>query len=209
MKILVIGAHGDVGRKLLPLLAERGHTVHAMIRDPDQADDLEGPRIEAVVGDLEGDFEAALDGCDAVVFTAGSGGESGAHKTAMIDGLGAIRAVDAAAERGIGRFVLVSSMGAGNPDSSESLRAYLVAKAIADGYLRWSGVPYTILRPGRLTDDEPTGRIRAGEDLGEGSITRGDVAHTIALALDAANTVGKTFEIVNDGEPIETALEAL
>ena len=209
MKTLVIGAHGDVGRRLLPVLASGDHTVRAMIRDPDQASEVEGPGVEPVVGDLEEDFAHAVRGCDAVVFTAGSGGSTGAGKAAMVDGLGAIRAIDVAAAHGATRFVMVSAMGPGDPDRSESIRYYLVAKAIADGYLERTDLNYTILRPGRLTDDEPTGKIEVGHDLGSGEVTRGDVARTIALCLDTPNTIGKTFELLNGSHSIEDALDAL
>lgn len=209
MRVLVIGANGKVGRKLVPLLVEGGHEVRAMVRDPAQAPELEAFGAEAVVGDLEGEFAHALEGCDALVFTAGSGGHTGADKTAAVDGLGAILAVNAAVERGVGRFLMISSRGADDPDRSEAIRHYLVAKAIADGYLQGSGLDYTILRPGRLTDEPPTGRIRVGRDLGRGAITRADVAATAAAALEAPGTIGKTIEILNDGTPIREALAAL
>lgn len=210
MKVLVIGAHGDVGQRLVPLLDEAGHQVRAMVRDPDQSPGMEELGAEAVVGDLEGDFEHALEGCDALVFTAGSGGDTGADKTAMVDGLGAVLTVNAAREKGVDRFVMISARGASDPDRSERIRHYLVAKAIADGYLERSGLDYTILRPGRLTDDEGTGRIRVGRDLGSGSITRDDVARTVVEALDMPDqTVGRTFEMLNDGVPIREALEGL
>ena len=209
MKVLVIGAHGDVGRRLLPLLVDAGHGVRAMIRDPDQRSEVDAPGIEVVIGDLEGDFEHALDGCDALVFTAGSGASTGADQTAAVDGLGAILTVDAAVRKGVTRYVMVSARGADDPDRSDTIRHYLVAKAIADGYLARSGLRYTILRPGRLTDDEPTGTIRVGDDLGSGSVTRGDVARTIVGALETPGTVERTFEILNDGTPIREALGSL
>lgn len=209
MKILVIGANGKVGRRLLPLLVEDGHDVRAMVRDPAQEPAMESLRATPVLADLEEDFGPALEGCEAVVFTAGSGGHTGADKTAMIDGLGAILSIDAARERGVRRFVMVSSRGADDPDRSQAIRHYLVAKAIADGYLKRSGLDYTIVRPGRLTEDEPTARIRIGDDLGGGSITRGDVAATLAAALRMPVTVGRTFEVLNGDATVEEALGRL
>ncbi len=209
MKVLVIGANGKIGRHLLPLLAERKYDVRAMIREPAQAAAMEERGASAVVADLEGDFGHALQGCDAVVFTAGSGPHTGAGKTALVDGLGAVLAVNASLEQGVRRFLMVSARGADDPDRSERIRHYLVAKAVADGYLRRSGLKHTILRPGRLTDDPPTGHIRVGSDLGRGTVTRADVAATVVACLEAPASVGKTFELLNDGQPILEALAAL
>lgn len=206
MRVLVIGANGGVGRKLLPVLRDQGHQAVAMIRDVDQAPAMRALGAEPVVGDLEGDFARHLDGCDAVIFTAGSGAGTGALQTARVDGLGAVRAVDAARSAEVRRFVLLSSMGADDPDVSPDLRPYLVAKAIADGYLEASGLDHTILRPGRLTDDDPTGLIRLGGELGGGSVTRADVAHVAALCLSHSNTVGETLTFLNGDTPVETAL---
>jgi uncharacterized protein YbjT (DUF2867 family) len=157
MRTLIIGANGKVGRLLVPLLVDAGHDVRTMIRDEAQAPAQRELGAEPLVADLEGDFGHAVDGCDAVVFTAGSGGHTGADKTVAVDGLGAIRAVEEARDRGARRFVMVSSRGADDPDRSQAIRHYLVAKGIADGFLQRSGLDYTILRPGRLTDDPPTG----------------------------------------------------
>lgn len=209
MKLIVIGAHGGVGRKLLPILKDAGHETRAMIRDPDQAPDIRALGGDPVVGDLEGDFARHLEGRDAVVFTAGSGSGTGALATAMVDGVGAVRAVDAAREHDVRRFVMVSSMGAHDPDVAPELRHYLVAKAIADGYLEHSGLDHTILRPGRLTDDEPTGLIRVGGELGGGTVARADVAHVAALCLTHRNTVGAVLPFLSGGTPVEEAIRAV
>ncbi len=206
MTVLIIGANGKVGRRLVPLLAGAGHRVRAMVRDEAQAPALRQAGAEPVLADLEGPFGHALDGCDAVIFTAGSGGHTGADRTASVDGLGAILAVDEARAHEVRRFIMVSARGADDPDRTPAIRHYLVAKAIADGFLRASGLDYTILRPGRLTDDPPTGRIRVGTGLGAGEITRSDVAATAVAALELDGTIGRTFELLNDGAPIREAL---
>ncbi len=208
-RVVVMGANGKIGRLLVPRLVDAGYAVRAMVRDPEQTSEAEERGADPIVADLEGHFAHALDGCDAVVFTAGSGGHTGADKTARVDGLGAIRAVDAARDRGVRRFVMISARGADDPDRSEAIRHYLVAKTIADGYLQRAGLDHTILRPGRLTDDPPTGRIRVGQDVGSGKITRADVADAVVATLDIPGTVGRTFEFLNDGRPIREALEAL
>jgi uncharacterized protein YbjT (DUF2867 family) len=207
MDVLVIGAHGGVGRRLLPRLAESGHRVWAMVREESQAAQVEAEGVRPVVADLEGRFHHAVDGCEAVVFTAGSGAGTGADKTVLVDGLGAIRAVNYAEDHGVDHFVMVSAMGADDPDRSESLRPYLVAKGIADGVLERSLVPHTILRPGRLTDDEPTGKIRLGRGLPGGSVPRGDVAGTIHAVLEHPPMKDRTVELIAGDTPISDAVQ--
>ncbi len=124
---------------------------------------------------------------------------------------GAAKLVEAAEKRGAGRYLMLSSMGAGDPEAGpEAMRPYLRAKARADERLRDSGLDYTIVRPGSLTDEEGTGKIEAAEHLGRrGEIPREDVARTLALALESPNTSGKTFEVLAGDNPIEEALAKL
>ena len=206
MHVLVIGAHGGVGRRLIPILRDEDHQVRAMIRDEAQAPEMAELGGAPVLGDLEGTFAHHMQDVEAVVFTAGSGADTGADKTALVDGVGAIRAVDGAKAHGVRRFVMVSARGADDPDRSDSIRHYLVAKCIADAYLERSPLDYTVLRPGRLTDDDGTGSVRAGSDVGSGSISRSDVARVIARSLQEPATVRKTFELVEGDTPIEEAV---
>ena len=140
---------------------ERGDRVRGLIRDPAQADDLRAAGIEPVICDLEGDDDvaAAVGGADAVVFAAGAGPGSGAERKRTMDLEGAVKLIDAAKEDGIRRYVIVSSMGADDPpaEGGDVFGEYLRAKAGADRALASSGLDYTIVRPGRLTDDPPTG----------------------------------------------------
>jgi uncharacterized protein YbjT (DUF2867 family) len=128
----------------------------------------------------------------------------------MVDLWGARRAVDACAERGIGRFVMVSSRGAGDPDSGyEPLRPYLVAKHFADDYLRRSSLDETILRPTRLTDEPETGRVATGADLESDrgdSIPRADVARAVVACLEEPSTIGTTLDLYGGGTPIDAAV---
>ncbi len=209
MRVLVIGAHGGVGRKLVPLLAEAGHQVRAMVRDGEQARTLRELGADPVVGDLEGEFEDVVPGCDAVVFTAGSGGGTGADKTVAVDGVGALRVIEAARKHGVPRFVMVSARGADDPDRSEAIRHYLVAKGIADAWLRRSGLDHTILRPGRLTDDEGSGRVEVGDELDGEEVARADVARVAARCLEEPATVGRTIPFVGGAVPVDEALARL
>jgi uncharacterized protein YbjT (DUF2867 family) len=124
---------------------------------------------------------------------------------------GAAKLVEAAEDRGVRRYLMLSSMGAGDPEAgSEAMRPYLRAKARADERLRESGLDYTIVRPGSLTDEEGTGRVEAAEHLGRrGEIPREDVARTLAAALESPNTSGKTFEVLSGETPVEEALARL
>lgn len=211
MKVLVAGSHGGIGRRLVPRLVDAGHEVVALIRDEAQADELRELGGEPLVADLEGDVAFATEGCDVVVFTAGAGPGSGAAKKETVDRQGAEKLVDAALEHGVQRYVMVSAMGASDPESgSEAMRPYLEAKAAADEYLAESGLQYTIVRPGGLTDEAGNGRVEAAESLGRrGQITRDDVAATLVAALAEEATISRTFELLDGDTPIGEALARL
>ena len=211
MKVLVAGSHGQVGRHLVRLLAEAGHEARAMIRDGSQALEVESFGGTPVVADLEGDPAPAAEGSDAIIFTAGGGPGSGAAKKETVDQQGAVKLIEAAKGYGIRRYVMVSAMGADDPESGpEEMRPYLRAKGIADDALRESGLDYTIVRPGRLTNDPATGRIDAATDLGRrGEITREDTARVLVATLTAANTYAKTFEVLAGDTPIDEAMSKL
>jgi len=207
-RVLIAGAHGGVGQHVTDLLGDREGTARAMVRDESQVDEMESLGGEPVVADLTEDVTHAVEGCDAVVFAAGSGGDD----VYGVDRDGAVDLIDAAVEAGVDRFVMLSSMGADDPESGpEPLRDYLIAKAEADEYLRSSDLTHTIVRPGELTNEEGTGEILAGEglELGEGDIPREDVARTLVAVIDFEPVYGETFEILSGDEPIEDALEGI
>jgi len=210
VKVLVLGANGGIGRRRVGQLdLTRDVLVRAMVRKEEQVDTIRALGAEVVLGDLEGDFARHLDGCDAVVFSIGSGGSTGLDKTLMVDLWGARRAVDAAVAAKVKRFVMVSSLGAGDPlQGPESLRPYLVAKRAADDHLEASGLDYTIVRPGQLLDDPGNGRVRT-EVQGHPAIPRDDVAATIEACLVEGYAKRRTFELVSGDTPIPEALAAL
>ena len=211
MKVLVAGANGQVGQHIVRILAEGGHEVRAMIRDEDQAPRLRELGGEPIVADLEGEVAHAVEGCDAVIFSAGGGPGSGAEKKETVDRGGAVKLIEAAREHGARRYVMVSAMGAADPEAgSEAMQPYLFAKARADEALQESGLDYTIVRPGSLTDEAGTGAVEAALSLGRrGEIPREDVAHTIVATLEMENTFGKTFEVLSGDVPVEEALSRL
>ena len=215
MKVLVAGAHGKTARRLVRMLTQDGHEVRGLVRKEEQMPDVESDGAEPVLVDLEeAGVEAvgrAVEGCDAVVFAAGAGPGSGAARKETMDYGGAAKLVEAAEQNGMRRYLMLSSMGAGDPEGgSEPMRPYLRAKARADERLRGSGLDYTIIRPGSLTDEEETDRIEAAESLGRrGEISRSDVARTFAEALGMESTYGKTFEILAGDTPIREALQRI
>ena len=205
MKVLVAGAHGKTARRLVWILAEDGHEVRGLVRKEEQMPDVEADGAEPVLVDLEeeeveGAVGEAVEGCDAIVFAAGAGPGSGAARKETMDYGGAVKLIEAAEKHGVRRYLMLSSMGADDPEGrEEAMRPYLSAKARADERLRESGLEYTIIRPGRLTDEEGTGRIVAAEALGRrGEISRDDVARTFAAALEAENTFRRTFVTPHD-----------
>ncbi|RDI70545.1 SDR family oxidoreductase [Halopelagius longus] len=206
MNVLVAGSHGQVGQHLTRVLAESDHDAYGMVREEAQVEDIESLGAEPVVADLTEDVTHAVEGRDAVIFAAGSGGDD----VWGVDRDGAMNIVDAAEAEGAERFVMLSSINADQPENSpEALREYLRAKAEADEYLRDSDLTYTIVRPGPLTNDEGTGRVEVGETIDRESaeIPREDVARTLAASLTAESTHGKTFELGSGDEPIAEALE--
>jgi uncharacterized protein YbjT (DUF2867 family) len=209
-RIAVIGGHGKVALQLARILTERGDEVSSVFRNPDHSDDVAATGARPVVADIERlDTDALaglLTGHDAVVFSAGAGGGNPA-RTYAVDRDAAIRVIDAAARAGVRRFVMVSYFGAG-PDhgvpQGNSFFPYAQAKAAADAHLRASDLDWTVLGPGHLTLDAPTGRIELGK--GKGQVSRADVALVVAAALDDGSTIGRTIDFNNGDVPIAEAL---
>ena len=165
--VAIAGGHGKIALILGGLLAERGDTARGLIRNPDQEDDLRAAGIEPVICDLESesDVASAIRGADAVVFAAGAGPGSGDARKKTVDLGGAVKLIEAAKAEGISRYLIVSSMGADKApaDGAEGFGAYLRAKFEADEAVRASGLDYTVVRPGGLTDDPGTGLVTIAE----------------------------------------------
>jgi uncharacterized protein YbjT (DUF2867 family) len=210
MDILVAGGHGQIALRLLKLLAAEGHTARGLIRKPEQAADLQAVGAVPVIGDLEAEdsLAAYVKGADAVVFAAGAGPGSGNARKRTVDLGGALKLADAAIDQGVRRYVMVSSIGAQDPSAGGSMQPYLKAKAEADAYVVASGLDYTIVRPGGLTDEPGTGLITATRELGHrGPVPRDDVAAVLAACLVTPATIGVTFELFAGETPIADALK--
>ncbi|OBJ42388.1 SDR family oxidoreductase [Mycobacterium colombiense] len=209
-RVIVFGGHGKVALQLARILTERGDRVSSVFRNPDQSDDVAATGAEPVVADIERlDTDALADlvsGHDAVVFSAGAGGGN-PDRTYAVDRDAAIRVIDAAAQGGVKRFVMVSYFGAG-PDhgvpQDDPFFAYAEAKAAADAHLRDSELYWTVLGPGRLTLEPATGKIVLAK--GKGEVSRADVALVAAAALADDSTIRRTIEFNNGDIPIAQAL---
>lgn len=214
MDIVIAGGHGKIALKLEKLLAESGHQVRGLIRNPDHAADLEALGAEPLVADLEelSTFSLAdeIADADAIVFAAGAGPGSGPERKWSLDYGGAAKLIDVAVANSIPRFVIVSSVGADREAEDDGgFDTYLRAKGQADSDLTQSELDYTILRPGPLTDDPGTGEITIGESVEAGPVTRDDVAATIAAVLEADATIGLILELRGGGLPVAEAIAQL
>ena len=212
MEVLVAGGHGQVALRLLRLLAERGDRGRGLIRNPDHAADLVDVGAEPVLCDLEQDDPRQHVGAaQAIVFAAGAGPGSGPERKRTVDLGAAVKLIDAASELGVARFVMVSSMGTADVEHApEAMRPYLQAKRDADDALMASGLDWTIVRPGGLTDGPGTGSVDAALALGRrGEITREDTALVIRETLHRPNTIRVAFEVLEGRTPVAVALDAL
>jgi uncharacterized protein YbjT (DUF2867 family) len=214
MLVAIAGGHGQIALRLARLLADRGDSARSLIRNPDHADDVRAAGGEPVVCDLENvdesEVAAAIDGADAVVFAAGAGPGSGPERKWSMDHGGAVKLIAAAKQAGIRRYVIVSSMGADvNAPGDDTFGIYLQAKGKADDDLRASGLEYTVVKPGGLTNDPGTGRVDLRTTVERGQVPRDDVAAVLAAVLAAPDTIGKTVELVSGDVPVEEAVAAL
>jgi nucleoside-diphosphate-sugar epimerase len=198
------------------LLTERGDSPVGIIRDPEQAVDLRVVGANPVVCDLESapvsEVAGHLDGADAVVFAAGAGPGSGAARKDTVDRGAAVLLADAAEQAGVRRYLMISAMGADReppPGTDPVFAAYLRAKGAADAYLASrAGLDWTILRPGRLTDEPGTGQVRLAVRTGRGVVPRDDVAAVLLALLDTP-TGGMTLELVTGETPVDEAVRAV
>jgi uncharacterized protein YbjT (DUF2867 family) len=211
MKVVIAGGHGQIALRLARLLSVHDDPV-GLIRNPDHADEVRAVGAEPVVCDLENaapdEVAAAVEGADAVVFAAGAGPGSGETRKETMDFEGAVKLIDAAKATGVSRYVMISSMGADPDAQGDGFAVYLRAKGRADAALVESGLAYTIVRPGRLTNEPGNGRVEIDASVGRGEVSRDDVAGVLFAVLDRADTAGLTFEVVAGSEPIDQALTA-
>ncbi|RXG27694.1 SDR family oxidoreductase [Leeuwenhoekiella palythoae] len=206
--VLVAGANGTTGKLIVSYLDQsQYYNPVAMVRKQEQQKQFKIQGIDTVLGDLEKDLSKAVKGIDKVIFTAGSGGDTGPEKTIDVDQEGAKRLIDASKDVEVKKFIMLSSINADNPESSESLKHYLEAKRKADNYLKNSGLNYTIVRPGTLKNEEGTRKIEAALDVEHGEVTRDDVAYTLVHVLNDDVAQNAVFEMVEGEQRIEDAIK--
>lgn len=216
MKVLVIGANGQIGRQLVTYM--KGHDrldPVAMVRSEEQASYFEEQGVKAVVCDLERGVDriaqAAL-GCTAMVFTAGSGAHTGKDKTILVDLDGAVKSMEAARTIGMKRYVMVSSFDTSREaiqEASRDFAPYVAAKYYADEWLRRGKLDWTIVHPGLLTNDESTGKVKVGARVGRDEVARDDVAKVLLACLENDSTIGKEFQVVRGDVAVDEAIRGL
>ncbi|PKG79018.1 oxidoreductase [Shewanella sp. Actino-trap-3] len=207
---LILGASGQIGNMATKQLLAEGQSVIALVRDKNKlADIASDKKLRIVEVDLEQDFSQAFKDCDQVIFSAGSGGKTGADKTMLIDLWAACKAIDYAKAANVSHFIMVSSIGADDPDQgSEQMKPYLVAKHMADEHLINSGLNYTIFRPASLTDDRATGKVQTQRPSSKQEMTihREDVARALTYAVGKPQLGGKVFELFNGSKSLTDVL---
>ncbi|WP_289022347.1 SDR family oxidoreductase [uncultured Salegentibacter sp.] len=210
-KILIAGSTGQTGKRVIEILNNtQNFKPVAMIRKEEQKQIFDDMEVESIIADLEGDIDHAFNGIDRVIFAAGSGSKTGPDKTIAVDQEGAKKMVDAAKKHNVKKFIMLSAMGTDNPEEGGDLEHYLKAKKEADDYLVDSGIVYTILQPGRLTDDMGLAKVKLAPKLKErGEISRDDVAFLLVMCL--ADPLGKNmaFQALEGEESIKSALVEL
>jgi uncharacterized protein YbjT (DUF2867 family) len=206
--ILVAGANGTTGKKIVDLLQESQYSNPiAMVRKEEQMGYFKDKNIDAVLGDLEKDVSNVFNRkIDKVLFAAGSSGKN----VIGVDQEGAKKLIDASKKANVKKFVMLSSMGADKPEEATQLQDYLKAKHNADEYLKSSGLNYSIVRPGTLTNESQLKTIELQQKLGKhGEISRADVAQTLVQSLDDQVANKATFEIIKGDTAIQKALEVV
>lgn len=224
MNVLLIGANGQIGRILTDKIqTDTSFNLRAGYRKDEQIEEAQARGIETKKIDLEKDIKhlgEAMDGIDTVIFAAGSGGETGADKTMMVDLDGAVKAIEAAKRKGVARFVMISAINVNrrevwsyNMGGSSTASYYHAAKFYADAWLLDSGLDYTIIRPASLTNEAETGKIEASDYIEtEGrnlEIPRADVASVVIESLKNDNTINREFDVTSGNVPISDALSEL
>lgn len=205
---LIIGASGQIGKRFTQLMLDDGKQVVALVRDKNKLSDINSDNLTIIEADLTEDFSHAFKQCSNVVFVAGSGGNTGADKTILIDLWAACRAADYAKANAMKHFVMVSSIGADIPSKGpQNMQPYLIAKHMADEHLIHSGLHYSIIRPGTLTNDSATNKFTTKQlkQKDQATITRDDVANALLFCVNNPTNKNTVTELFNGDKSINDA----
>ena len=206
MKVLVIGANGNTASRVIERLVNGMHDPVAMIRNPEHRAKFDKLGVPSVLADLEYPIDHAVQSCDAIIFAAGSGGQTGKDKTVLVDHIGAIRSMVAAQVHGVPRYIMLSSIN-NDVNSQSRIAHYHKAKAHADNHLIETDLDYTIVCPGGLTDEPGTGLVSVSEKIqGSGMTSRENLAAALVACLDLENTIGKSFSLLDGDTALSDAL---
>ena len=212
-KVAIVGAHGQIGKLIIKHLRAQGLEAIGIVRKPEQLSQMEALGADPVLVDIENasaqELANMLKGADAVVFAAGAGGGSTAERKHTVDYAGSVLLAQAAQLAGIRRYVQISAIGVDDPlkpDTDPVWKAYVEAKRDADIELRKSGLDWTIIRPGPLTDDAATGLVTLSEHAGRGEVTREDVALVVVAVLQTPSSTGKQWELRGGDTPVRDAV---
>ncbi len=213
MKTLIIGANGQIGKKLIAECLILGLDIRAMVRDASQLEKYRDMGVDAVLGDLEGDMREAFEDCEQVIFSAGSGSNTSPHKTLLVDLWGSMRAIDEAIQRKVKHFIMVSSLKSDDPmRGPEKIRHYLIARNRADSYLMNSSLSFTLLRPGRLLNENGTGAYSQQVDWSDTKnaksvISRDDVVALLVSIMMRPHKENRVIDCVNGKVDLEEFLK--
>lgn len=213
-RIAIVGGNGQIARHLIPLLVGRGHTPVALVRNEDYFDGLRELGAEPRLLDIENagplEFAEPFDGCGSIVFAAGGGPDGDIERKRTVDLWGSLASIGAAKHLGIKRFVQISAIGidrAPDPSRGEVWAAYVEAKRQADEALRETELDWTIVRPGRLTDDAPIGKVSLGQSIPRADIPRADVAAVLAQVHDDERTYRQQWNLVTGATPVAECVD--
>jgi uncharacterized protein YbjT (DUF2867 family) len=211
--VAIVGGNGQIARLLHPLLVSRGHTPLALVRSESHRNRLEAMGAAVRLLDLEHStahgVASVLEDADTVIFSAGGGPDGDIERKRTVDLEGSLKSIEAARDTGIRRFVQVSAINVDEPvpDSASPVwRAYVEAKRDADAALRDSGLDWTIIRPGLLTDGPGTGLVELGQDVARAEVSRADVAAVLAEVVDSGAGIGAQWNLVSGDTLIAEAV---
>jgi uncharacterized protein YbjT (DUF2867 family) len=208
--VLVVGATGYLGARVVRALLARGKSVRALVREGTDPGPLRDQGVQIVPGNMldPPSLDRALEGASALVTTAaGYTRRKPGDTLARVDDLGNRNLIDATRRAKLGRFVLTSIL------TCELARdvPHFWQKKLTEDYLAASGVPFVALRPGAFLSLQYWGQgLKKGSIPALGSATArwtvihpDDVARCLALAVDEPRALGRRIDLGAD-KPVST-----